>query len=246
MASAVCVKDGTLSFRELHMESWASGASSNRTVMTPITVCIVSDVRLHRDGLATLLSPWSWIEVLGAFTLAESPIIMSTMNTDVALLDMPRPSIIRFLEALRSTGPRPHIIAIGIRTASEILTCAAIGIDGYVGTDAPIDDIVSTIERVARNGVDLSSRLVASLTGSIETRRTALRTPLTLRELQVADLMNLGLANKEIARGLGIEPCTAKNHVRHIMHKLGVHRRGTAVAKLRELIAERFSVPVRR
>jgi DNA-binding CsgD family transcriptional regulator len=45
---------------------------------------------------------------------------------------------------------------------------------------------------------------------------------------------------------LNIEPCTAKNHVRNIMNKLNVHRRGEAVATLRALIAERFSTPVRR
>jgi two-component system, NarL family, nitrate/nitrite response regulator NarL len=211
--------------------------------MLPINVCIISDVRLHCDGLATLLSPWPLINVLGACTPAEAPNVMRTANTDVALLDMPRPSIVKFLEALRITGSRPRIIAIGIRTAGEVLTCAAVGIDGYVGSDAPVGDIVTTIERVARDGVDLASKRAASPAALAESP-AALRSTLTSRELQVADLMNLGLANKEIANRLGVEPCTAKNHVRNILNKLGVHRRGTAVAKLHELIAERFGTSV--
>jgi DNA-binding CsgD family transcriptional regulator len=41
---------------------------------------------------------------------------------------------------------------------------------------------------------------------------------------------------------LGVQPCTAKNHVRNILHKLQVHGRGQAVAKLRTLIGEHFGV----
>jgi DNA-binding NarL/FixJ family response regulator len=202
--------------------------------MTPINVSIVSDVRLHCDGLAILLSQWPVIRVLGAHTMAEAPIVIERTHTEVALLDMPRPSIARFLGLLRGANSSPHIIAIGVRTASDVLTCAAAGIAGFVGMDAPVADMVSTIERVARRatpGVDLSGRFVPSVA-------------LTIRELQIADLLNLGLGNKEIANRLGVEPCTVKNHVHNIMHKLGVHRRGAAVARLRELIAERFSSPV--
>jgi two-component system, NarL family, nitrate/nitrite response regulator NarL len=209
-------------------------------MMSPINVSIVSDVRLHCDGLAILLSQWPLINVSGAHTLAEAPTVVEAANADVALLDMARPSIVRFLDTPRRAGSRPRLIAIGIQTASEVLTCVAAGIDGFVGTDAPVADIVSMIERVVCSGVDVSCRLAATLNA----RRAAPRMRLTARELQVADLMNLGLANKVIARRLGVEPCTAKNHVRNIMHKLGVHGRGTAVAKLRELIAERFGTSV--
>jgi DNA-binding NarL/FixJ family response regulator len=201
--------------------------------MTPINVSIVSDVRLHCDGLAILLSRWPRIRVLGAHTMAEAPIVLRT-HTHVALLDMPRPSIARFLDLLRGVNSTPHIIAIGVRTASDVLTCAAAGIAGFVSIDAPVADMVSMIERVARRStpaVDLSGGIAPSVA-------------LTLRELQIADLLNLGLGNKEIANRLGVEPCTVKNHVRNIMHKLGVHRRGAAVARLRELIADRFSAPV--
>jgi len=202
--------------------------------MTPINVSIVSDVRLHCDGLAILLSRWPRIRVLGAHTMAEATIVLQRTRTDVALLDMPRPSIAGFLDVLRGVNATPHIIAIGVRTASDVLTCAAAGIAGFVSTDAPVADMVSMIERVARRttpAVELSGRIAPAVA-------------LTLRELQIADLLNLGLGNKEIANRLGVEPCTVKNHVRNIMHKLGVHRRGTAVARLRELIADRFSAPV--
>jgi DNA-binding NarL/FixJ family response regulator len=218
--------------------------------VVPIKVCIVSDVRLHRDGLVTLLSQWPSIDVLSAHSLTDAATLMRTTSSDVALLDMARPSIRRFLAELRRGGSRPRIIAIGIQTASEVLACAAAGIDGFVGVDAPIADMVLMIERVARNGVDLSKRLAASLKGAEEggpgdSMHADLRAALTVRELQVADLMNRGLGNKEIANRLGVEPCTAKNHVRNIMRKLCVHRRGTAVAKLRELIGEGFSTPVK-
>jgi DNA-binding NarL/FixJ family response regulator len=63
-----------------------------------------------------------------------------------------------------------------------------------------------------------------------------------MREIQVADMINRGLPTKEIAWRLGVQPCTAKNHVRNILQKLKVHRRGQAMAKLRTLIGPRFDV----
>jgi two-component system, NarL family, nitrate/nitrite response regulator NarL len=215
-------------------------------IMTPITVCIVSDVRVHCEGLADLLSHWPLIRVLGAHTAADAPSIIRTTNADVALLDMPRPSVVRFLDSLRCNGPSPRFVAIGIRSASEVLTCAAAGIDGFVRTDAPIADTVCMIERVVRGSVGLSTSLALPPAGTVDPGQGEPRTLLTARELQVADLMNLGLANKEIAKSLGVEPCTAKNHVRNILSKLAVHGRGRAVAKLRELIAERFGPAARR
>jgi two-component system nitrate/nitrite response regulator NarL len=213
--------------------------------MTPINVCIVSDVRVHCDGLAVLLSHWPLIKVLGAHTASDAPGVIQTTETDVALLDMPRSGVMRFLDSLRCIGQSPRVVAIGVQTASEALTCAAAGIDGFVRTDAPIADTVSMIERVVRGGVSFSAklatsscRLATSVTGTLDLGHGEPHTLLTARELQVADLMNLGLANKEIANRLGVEPCTAKNHVRNIMNKLAVHRRGRAAAKLRELIAE--------
>jgi DNA-binding CsgD family transcriptional regulator len=56
---------------------------------------------------------------------------------------------------------------------------------------------------------------------------------LSVRERQIARLLELGYANKEIAARLGIEVATVKNHVHRLLRKLNVRRRGEAVAKWR-------------
>jgi DNA-binding NarL/FixJ family response regulator len=214
-----------------------------------IRVFIVSNVRLLREGLAILLRECPSIEVLGANSVQETQNALPTMTTDVALVDALSPSDSDMVMALRNLCTRMRIVAFGIReTASEVLACAAAGIDGYVPMDAALGDMVTAIENVVRGELACSPKVAASLFHSIGfsrtaiANRTAMAAPLTTRELQVADLMNRGCPTKEIAWRLGVRPCTAKNHIRNILHKLQVRRRGQAVAKLRTLIGERFSV----
>ena len=107
--------------------------------------------------------------------------------------------------------------------------------------DADIADVVTVIESVMRGELVCSPKVAASLYHSISSLGTHGNVALTSRELEVVELMNRGLSNKEISLRLRIETCTAKNHVQNILHKLGVHRRGQAVAKLRGSIGERFS-----
>jgi DNA-binding NarL/FixJ family response regulator len=225
---------------------------SDQGAAVRIRVFIVSNVRLLREGLATLLRECPSIEVLGANSVPDTQSALLTMSTDVALVDVDAlsPSDSDMVMALRQMCTRMRIVAFGIReTASEVLACAAAGIDGYVPMDAALGDMVTAIENVVRGELACSPRVAASLYQSIGFSRTAIanRTgmaianPLTARELQVADLMNRGCPTKEIAWRLGVQPCTAKNHIRNILHKLQVRRRGQAVAKLRTLIGERFS-----
>jgi DNA-binding NarL/FixJ family response regulator len=198
--------------------------------------------------LVALLRGCPSIEVLGADSVQETQNALRTTATDVALIDVTSPSDSDAVGALRKVCARIRILAVGIReTASEVLACAAAGIDGYVPMDAALGDMVAAIENVVRGELSCSPQVAASLYRSIGLRSIGLSTavgtgPLTARELQVADLMNRGCPTKEIAWRLGVQPCTAKNHVRNILHKLQVHRRGQAVAKLRNLIGERFGV----
>jgi DNA-binding NarL/FixJ family response regulator len=221
-----------------------------------IRILIVSNVRLLREGLAALLRECPSIEVLGADNVQDTQSALRTMTADVALIDSLSPGdsemvVSDLAAALRNAGTGMRVVAFGIReTASEVLACAAAGIDGYVPMDAALADMVTAIENVVRGELVCSPKVAASLYHSIGLSRSAIAnrttmaaaSPLTLRELQVADLMNRGCATKEIAWRLGVRPCTAKNHIRNILQKLQVRRRGQAVAKLRTLIGEHFGI----
>jgi two-component system nitrate/nitrite response regulator NarL len=208
-----------------------------------IKVVIVSNVRLHREGLAALLRGCPSIDVLGADNVQQTRNTLRTTPTDVALIDAPCPSESHVVGTLRAARARMRILAVGIReTASDVLACAAAGIDGYVPMDAAVSDMVTAIENVVRGELACSPQVAASLYRCIGFSRAAADTSLTTRELQIADLMNRGLPTKEIAWRLGVQPSTAKNHIRNILHKLQVHRRGQAVAKLRGLLGEHFGV----
>src|SRR5207245_4897045 len=62
--------------------------------------------------------------------------------------------------------------------------------------------------------------------------------PLTTRERDIAALIERGLTNKETATALSIEVATVKNHVHHVLEKVGVARRAAIAAKLRHQPSE--------
>lgn len=213
-----------------------------------IRLFIVGDVRLHREGLALQIEAFSklndlaGLHVLGTGLLNDALRILASSVVNVVLLDTLKLEVPSVVRTLRAADRELRIVALGVREVeSEVLACAAAGVDGYVRMDAEIADLITVIESVMRGELVCSPKVAASLYHSISALGTNGSVPLTSRELEVVDLMNRGLSNKEISLRLRIETCTAKNHVQNILHKLGVHRRGQAVAKLRSSIGHRFS-----
>jgi DNA-binding NarL/FixJ family response regulator len=68
---------------------------------------------------------------------------------------------------------------------------------------------------------------------ALERSPQSIESRLTARELEILDLIDQGLSNKEIARRLTIELSTVKNHVHNILEKLNVSRRSEAAARAR-------------
>jgi DNA-binding CsgD family transcriptional regulator len=68
---------------------------------------------------------------------------------------------------------------------------------------------------------------------AVKQRHCALR--LTARELEVLELVRLGLTNGEIAAELFLSPATVRTHLEHAFAKIGVHTRTGAIARLAEI-----------
>jgi DNA-binding NarL/FixJ family response regulator len=119
-----------------------------------------------------------------------------------------------------------------------VLACAQAGIAGYVPREGTLDDLIAALHGAARGEAFCSPRIVAVLLRriadlSIEWQPLAAAGRLTARELEIVDLIDRGLTNREIAEGLSIEVATVKNHVHNILEKLQIHRRHDAAARIR-------------
>jgi DNA-binding NarL/FixJ family response regulator len=128
-------------------------------------------------------------------------------------------------------APNTKIVAFGVaETHDEILALAAAGTAGYLRDDAEAKDVVGVLARIMRDELVCSPQATASLYHQVallshEGNDAASIDLLSRREQQIAQLISRGLSNKQIARELGIEATTVKNHVHRILEKLKVHRR---------------------
>lgn len=198
-------------------------------------------MRLHRDGLVSLLQRVPSVNVVGSVELCDGLRCLSSKPVDALLVDGVSPENLKLVRSQLGLRRRTRVIAVGIREEeSEVLACAAAGIDGYVPLDAAADDLVRVLDSVKRRELVCSPKVAASLYNCAALLASVSAEPLTFRELEVISLMNAGHSNKEIARRLSIEASTTKHHVQNILQKLNVHRRGQAAAKLRMLIRERL------
>ena len=213
-----------------------------------LRVFIVSDVRLYREGLADLLGRISRIEVVGATGSADEGIEqVRDLQPDVVLLDTGTGGVAA-AHYLLGPAPTTRVVALAAPESEEdVIALAEAGVLGYVTRDQSLDDLVMTIESVARGEMVCSPWMATILVKRVQALAADRPPPpngLTSREVEILELVAQGLSNKEIAARLYIELTTVKNHVHNILGKLGVSRREEAVARMSaSFLSDRRSAP---
>jgi two-component system, NarL family, nitrate/nitrite response regulator NarL len=163
---------------------------------------------------------------------------------DVVLLDVAMPESLETVRALAAAPTPVKTVVFAVSDSdADLLACAEAGVAGYVPRDGSLQDLVATLESVARGEVLCSPRLAAALFRRVAAlaagRPAAPADPagelLTPREREIVELIDLGLSNKEIASRLSIGSATVKNHVHNLLEKLGATRRGEAAARVRTM-----------
>jgi DNA-binding NarL/FixJ family response regulator len=203
-------------------------------------IFVLSDVRLYREGLAWSLSQRPEIEVIGALAPSEGAIAQIVGSSVTAvLLDFSMAGALDIPKTLNRISPEIKIVAFAVNEVDhELIACAEAGVAGFVTRDGSVDDLVRAIMNTLRGEVVCSPHIAGvlfrRLAAHSEARRELHDQPaLTQRECEIAELVNAGRSNKEIARLLQIKPATVKNHVHNILEKLRVNRRGEAAARFR-------------
>jgi DNA-binding NarL/FixJ family response regulator len=199
----------------------------------PITVAVVDDNRLVREGLVALLNRLPDLSAAAYASTEEA--IAAAVRSRVLLLDVSLggEETLRVVRALVSRLPDIGIVVMDlIPVAEEILELVNAGVSGFVMKDASFDDFVATVRAVAAGDKVLPARMTESLFAQIakeahthKTQQMPEDVRMTPRELEVIALIGEGLSNKEIAQRLDIAPHTVKSHVRNVMEKLALHTR---------------------
>lgn len=208
-----------------------------------LRVLVVSDVRIVQEGLSAVLGARDEIDVVSTVDPRHAGIQCARLQPQVVLFDAARRESVEYVRDVVTSAPGCKVVAFGVHeTDEEILPLAAAGTAGYVRAGVASVDVVGVLERLMRDELPCSAHAAASLYREVATlsRRGGARSEqpaaaprVSRRELEVARLIDRGLTNKQIARALGIEPATVKNHVHNLCEKLRVHRRGAAAARLR-------------
>jgi DNA-binding NarL/FixJ family response regulator len=198
-----------------------------------VTVAIIDDNRVLREGLAALLNRLADIKVVSS---SETDIkLVSEAKPDVVLLDvgLRDDDSLRVSVALIKENPGAKIIVMDLFPVhEEIREFVNAGVAGFVQKDASFDEFVATIRSVADGKKVLPPQMAESLFSQIakatngpEDERTLDDVRMTRREREVIELIGEGLSNKEIAKRLNIASHTVKSHVRNVMEKLALHSR---------------------
>jgi DNA-binding NarL/FixJ family response regulator len=203
-----------------------------------IRVLIVDDHQVVRSGLEQLLATTDDIQLVAtAANGVEALARVEEFRPDVVLMDLSMPEM-DGVEATRQIGERHPSSRVLVLTSfsdqTRILDALEAGADGYLLKHAEPDDIADAIRSVYAGESPLDPKAARAL---LESRRSARTPQLTDREREVLLLVRDGLANKQIARRLGIAERTVKAHLTSVFQRLGVTDRTQAALWASEHLA---------
>jgi DNA-binding NarL/FixJ family response regulator len=198
-----------------------------------VAVCDTEPVAI--EGLRSLLQSADGLCVVAACTsLSDAMEAVWELKPDLLILDksLGIEPVMECLRTLRDSGCGTGTVVWGTSLSEpDALHLLHAGARGVVRKTSPLCTVMDCIRSAARGGGWIEDDLIASM----ETASHVAHSPLTCRELQVAELVERGMRNKDIAAELGIQIGTVKIHMKHIFEKTGIRGRyGLALSGLRD------------
>ena len=198
-----------------------------------ITLLIADDHEVVRTGLKSLFAG-SDIEVIAEAATGEAAIRLALeLKPDVVLLDirMPDGDGLNALGRIKLDRPdMPVLILSTYDNPTYVARSVALGASGYILKGTTRENLLQAIHTAAEGQTSWTRDALRRVTGALATPRLAadVEVPLTQRESEVLRQLAFGLTNKEIALALHISYETVKEHVQHILRKIGVSDRTQA------------------
>jgi two-component system, NarL family, response regulator DevR len=206
--------------------------------MKKITVMLVDDHDVVRDGLRMVLDLDEEIQVVGDAADGRSGVLLAgRLKPDIVLMDILMPGMdgIEACREIKSAWPETRVVMLTSSADQQAVEAAILaGASGYILKNVGRQELLRSIKAVGRGETLLdpgvTRKVVERLKALLRKEQGEEGESLSEREREVLALVAQGYTNKEIARQLIISEHTARNHVIHILEKLGLSRRSEAAA----------------
>lgn len=189
--------------------------------MTALRVLVADDHALIREGLRKVFAREADIEVAGeAATHPELLHALERERPDVVLMDpgMPGDGAIETLRRIAALRPKLPVLVLSMLPEDQVaLRFIKAGASGFISKDAPPEELVAALRRVALGQRYLGPTLVER----IVERRHLRHERLSPREMEVLRLVATGKPVKEIAETLKVTVSTVHTHRARVLEKLG-------------------------
>jgi NarL family two-component system response regulator LiaR len=214
----------------------------------PITVMLVDDHEVVRQGVRALLGTQKDVSVVGEANSGEEAVrLAAELVPDVILMDLVMPGGVDGVEATRrvkNISPRTQVVVLTSYHEDEhIFPAIRAGALSYVLKDIGPEELADVIRKAAQGEAVLHPRVAARVIHEVQGTRAMNPNPFTElsdREMEVLQLIAEGLSNALIAEKLVISEKTVKGHVSNILGKLHLgDRTQAAVYAWREGIIRR-------
>jgi DNA-binding NarL/FixJ family response regulator len=195
-----------------------------------IRVAIADDHKVVRVGLEQLLHTFDDVEFVGAADGGAGAVdLCAATHPDVLLLDLSMPEVdgIEVTRRLRKVAPDTRVVVFtSFSDRDRIVQALDAGAVGYLLKDAEPEELHAAVQAASRGEAPLTPKAAAALLADRRDRPPEVQ--LTAREQEVLGLVVEGLANKQIARRMGISEKTVKGHLTNLFQRIGVADRTQA------------------
>ena len=201
--------------------------------MSTVAVCDTEPIAI--EGLRSLLESVDGLRVVAAETsILEGMDAARELEPSILIVDKSfgTTAVIDCLRTMQKVHPLTAVVVWGsTMPEAEALRFLQSGAAGVIRKTARLDALMKCLRAVAGG----STWMEEDLLREPDRPPRQARSPLTAREMQVMELVERGMKNKDIAASLGIRTGTVKIHLKHIFEKTGIRGRyGLALSGLKE------------
>lgn len=198
-----------------------------------ITVLLVDDNGLFRDGIAQILRADGRFDVVGLASSGEDAVLVARrLRPDLILMDLQMPGM-GGIDAIRAIRADNAAIPIGVltmfETSEHVEAAEKAGATGYIAKDSTPADFREAAAALATGARDIVAIPQVPPANPRAGAVSPALASLTAREVTVLRALATSGSNETIAGSLRISPKTLRNHITRIYQKLGVYDRAQAV-----------------